>query len=137
MRSERNRYHLAVALAAAATLTACQDSTGPEPYRWAGTYATAEKFGGTTGTWRSMADIIITSDRNVVAGGRQIVNPDVDESTISWSRADGNATNANFTLMEQSSDAYFWGTTVAAGKLFQGWIQYAGQGRLDYRGLAR
>ena len=144
MRSTRNLTQLAVAIAAAATLGACAESpTGPdgepngEAYRWAATYASAEKFGGASGTWRATAAVVITSDRRVQVNGKQIVNAQVGESTISWSMADGNSTNASIQLMVESSSDYFWGDIAVAGKLFQGWIQYAGQGKLDYRGLAR
>ena len=143
MRATRNLTHLAVAMAAAATLVACTESpTGPneeqgDPYRWAGTYASAEKFGGATGTWRARAEVVITPDRRVLVNGQEIANPQLGESTISWSMADGNGTNASIQLLIESTSDYFWGDIAVAGKLFQGWIQYPGQGKLDYRGLAR
>jgi hypothetical protein len=128
-------------MAAAFTVAACSESpTSPAEeaaYMWAATYATAEKFGGASGTWSSRADLRITSDRRVYAGDTEIMNPQVGESSVSWSMADGNSTNASFQLLIESESDYFWGDVGVAGKLFQGWIQYPGQGKLDYRGLAR
>jgi hypothetical protein len=144
MRTGRNLTRLVAALAAATTLAACEDSpTGPEgeqtgePYRWAATYAAAEKFGGAAGTWRATTDVMVTADRRVMVGNTEIVNPQIGESTISWSMQDGNRTNASLQLLTESTSDYFWGNVGVAGKLFQGWIQYPGQGKLDYRGLAR
>jgi hypothetical protein len=135
---------LVIAFAAATSLGACKDSpTAPggeqvvDGYRWQATYATAEKWGGLFGVWYPKSDIVITADRRVIVGSTEIVNSLVGETTISWSMADGNSTNASLQLLAESSSNYFWGNAGAAGKLFQGWIQYPGQGKLDYRGLAR
>jgi hypothetical protein len=135
----RNIAGLAIAFAAATISGACDSLTGPdaEPYRWEGTYATAEKFGGASGIWRPTADVVITADRSIQVNGKEIVNPEIGVSSISWSMADGNATNASIQMLTESSSDYFWGDMGVAGKVFQGWIQYPGQGRLDYRGLAR
>jgi hypothetical protein len=143
MFSHRYPVRLAMLAAAAVAFSACSDSTSPErdemvePYRWTATYATAEKFGGASGRWSGRADVVVTADRRVLLGTAEIINPQVGETSISWSMADGNNTNASIQFLVESSSDYFWGEVGVAGKLFQGWIQYPGQGKLDYRGLAR
>jgi hypothetical protein len=123
----------------AAAMAACQESpTEPaDQYRWAASYEAATKWGGVNGTWRSAAMLEITADRRVLLGNNYIINPQVGESTITWSMADGNGTNASIQLLVESSSTYFWGDVGVAGKLYQGWIQHPGEGKLDYRGLAR
>ncbi len=126
-------------LLASAALGGCDKSSmGPEPepqsYAWAGTYATAQKWGGASGTWHASGNLEITADKRVLLGATEIVNPTVGDASVSWSMADGNHTNAAFELMESSTSAYFWGENGAAGMLFQGWIQNPGEGKLDYRG---
>lgn len=135
------------ALLLAATFAACAKSPfepdgeveppTTQPSRWAATYQTGTKFGGASGTWRAASDLEITADRRVLVGGRAIINPTVGESTVTWSMADGNDTNASVQLLIESTNTYFWGNAGVAGKLFQGWIQFRGEGKLDYRGLAR
>jgi hypothetical protein len=120
----------------AMTLGACESSTEPEAYTWAGVYATATKFGGATGKWNAHQNLEVTGDMRVMLGDVAIRNPTVGPSTISWAIADGNATNADLTLMTESSQSYFWSSPVS-GKLFQGRIQSPGQGYLDYRGLVQ
>jgi hypothetical protein len=143
MFSTRNLKQIAGALAAAAALVACSEPLSPageqvgDAYLWTATYATAEKFGGASGTWSTRSDVRITADRRVFSGTTEIINPLVGESSVSWLIADGNKTNASFQLLIESTNSYFWGNVGVAGKLFQGWIQYPGQGKLDYRGLAR
>jgi hypothetical protein len=124
----------------AAAMAACESPTDTETadqYRWAASYNAATKWGGVNGAWRSASTLEITADRRVLLGNNYIINPQVGESTISWSMADGNGTNASIQLLVESSSTYFWGDVGVAGKLYQGWIQYPGEGKLDYRGLAR
>jgi hypothetical protein len=109
----------------AAAMAACESPTETaDEYRWAASYNAASV-------------LEITADRRVLLGNNYIINPQVGESTITWSMADGNGTNASIQLLVESSSTYFWGDVGVAGKLYQGWIQYPGDGKLDYRGLAR
>jgi hypothetical protein len=132
MSSHPSRIGLALAIALAA---ACSDATGPAAYEFAGTYHTATKFGGAAGTWHPGPDLVITSDQVVIYGGTTINNPTFEDATVAWTRADGNTHNADFTLMTSSTSAYFWDAPVS-GKLFQGRRQSAGEGYVDFRGLA-
>ncbi len=109
--------------------------TTSSSYVWAGTYNTATKFGGVSGTWNPHLPVVITASRQVTIGGVPITNPTVTANGVSWSTADGNSENANFTFLTSSSDTYYWSSPVS-GKLFQGVIQFPGSGGLDYRGLA-
>ncbi len=141
MRATTRTAGLLSLLLTSMALTGCDKSAlGPEPqpegYTWAGVYATGQKFGGASGTWRASGNLEITADRRVMVGSTEIVNPQVSENSVSWSMADGNSTNASFELMTSSTSAYFWGDSGAAGRLFQGWIQYPREGKLDYRGHA-
>jgi hypothetical protein len=139
MRATTRTAGLLSLLLTSVALAGCDKSSmGPEPepeaYTWVGLYATGQKWGGATGTWRATGNLELTADRRVFVGATEIMNPQVGENTVSWSMADGNGTNAAFELMTSSTSTYFWGDTGAAGQLFQGWIQYPQEGKLDYRG---
>lgn len=130
------------AVALAVTLVAAcgdDDATMPETYAWAGTYAAQTRFGGCTGTWGSGRDgshtLVVTASREVVRSGTMIVNPTVGDSSISWSMADGNGTNAEIQFSAASTNECNWGTGGATGPLFEGFIQFPGEGPLDYRGV--
>ena len=115
---------------------ACSSGTEPAGYEWAGVYSAATKFGGATGIWNGHAVLEVTADRRVIQGTTEIQNPILGANTLSWTTADGNATNATVTFMSESSATYFWSAPVS-GKLFQGSIQSPGSGPLDYRGLVQ
>jgi hypothetical protein len=119
---------------------ACSDSTSPPlSYSWAGTYAAQTRFGGCQGTWGNGTQgshlLVIATGREVFRNGAQIVNPTVGDSTISWSMSDGNGSSANITFHGASTDACFWGVNGQTGPLFEGTIQFPGEGPLDYRGV--
>lgn len=119
---------------------ACSSSTSPSTtFRWAGTYAAQTRAGGCTAAWGNATQgnqvLVVTPQRVVIRDSVQIMNPTVTDSTISWSMADGNQTNASITFEAASSSTCDWGASGQTGPLFQGSIQYPGQGPLDYRGL--
>lgn len=127
-------------LIGALVVAACGDSTSPSvSYSWAGTYAAQTRFGGCAGTWGNATQgshlLVITSGREVLQNGTQIVNPTVGDSTISWSMSDGNGSSANITFHGASADACIWGVSGQTGPLFEGTIQFPGEGQLDYRGV--
>ena len=134
----RSRSLVMTFAALAFVLGACTDSTAPEPtFEWAGSYATATKFGGASGTWRGSSTLVIGNDRSVTFGSSLIVNPTVTETGVTWRMSDGNTHNANFTFTSSSSSTYFWDTVPVSGRLFQGSLQFPGEGPLDFRGLAQ
>ncbi len=114
---------------------------GPPIARWAGTYTGQSRFGATSGTWGNGGTyrLVVTSAGEVTLGGKPLENAMYDDhtSTLSWSRADGNSTNAEVMFRQgYSSDFYFRDLENAtAGRNFTGYIQRAGEGRLDYRGV--
>lgn len=119
---------------------ACGSSTEPSPvFAWAGTYEAQTRFGGCLGTWGSGTQgshlLVITSAGEVTQNGTKIIAPTVGDSTISWSISDGNGSNADITFHHGSEDACTWGFAGQLGALFDGTIQFAGEGPLDYRGL--
>lgn len=131
----RSRFLAATVAALAVGLGACSESTAPvETFEWAGSYDTATKFGGVNGTWRAGATLTLGNDRSVTLSGTVIVNPTVTETGISWTMGDGNGTNANFTFARSSTSTYFWDTVPVNGRLFQGSLQFPGEGPLDFRG---
>lgn len=134
MSTHLTRIGLMAAIALSAT--ACDGATAPGTYEWAGVYATATKFGGAAGTWNPAPDLVITNDQVIIYNGATINNPTIAGASIAWTRADGNTHNADFTLMTASSSTYFWDAPVS-GKLFQGRRQSAGDGYVDFRGLAQ
>lgn len=113
-------------------LIGCSDTTAPHP--WAGTYSTATKWGGASGTWNAFGDLILASSTDIQLNGVQIVNPTFQADTLSWTMADGNAGNAKITFKTSSSDTYYWDTAVQ-GKLFEGAYQFPGEGWSDFRGI--
>ncbi|MCC7132111.1 MAG: hypothetical protein IT352_05670 [Gemmatimonadales bacterium] len=125
-----------IALTAAVSLAACGEAGPSEPpYEWAGTYVTATKFGGNSGTWRPAAILVIGADRSVTYGDEPVKNPSVVGNQISWSLSDGNRYNADLTLMTASDNNYFWEGARKTGKLFQGRRQTPGEGYVDFRGV--
>ncbi len=129
--------NIAIIFGLVAGLSACDGvgPTGETGFEWMGTYDTAEKFGGVNGTWQSNSTLTISATREVAYRGTAILNPTVTDAGIEWSMEDGNSTNATFSFRMGSTDDYFFDSPVS-GRVFQGGIQYAGQGFLDFRGLA-
>jgi hypothetical protein len=104
---------------------------------FAGEYICAVKWGGDTGTWREGTEHLIISEQGEVQFRSRfpatvIQNLKVDGNTLSWS-AEDNETAAEFTFKEGSEDRYFW-EDGQSGKLFEGWLQYPNEGRIDFRG---
>ncbi len=61
-----------------------------------------------------------------------IQNLTVQGQTLSWS-FDNNETAASINFKETSEDSYFWEENQT-GKLFEGWLNYPNEGRIDFRG---
>jgi hypothetical protein len=61
-----------------------------------------------------------------------IQNLTVEGQTLSWS-FDDNQTAASITFKENSENNYFW-SEHQTGKLFEGWLNYPNEGRIDFRG---
>lgn len=127
------------AVALLAVLAACSssDSDTTPAYPWAGTYGAEHRWGGASGTWYSDQDVVITEAGEVFRGTVAIVNPTFGTNALSWATADGNATNADLAFADASTSAYYWGAGGHTGRLFEGRIQYPGEGYLDYRGVLR
>ncbi len=130
--------NIAIVCGLVAGLSACDGAgpTGATEFEWAGTYNTAEKFGGATGIWQATSTLTISATREVTYRGTLILTPTVTDTGISWSRADGNSTNADFLFQMGSTNDFYFDPSVS-GRVFQGRIQYAQQGFLDFRGLAQ
>lgn len=105
--------------------------------QWAGDYTSNVRWGGANGTWRNAPGLIVTTDGTVIYGGRTIENPTIDGDRLSWSRADGNAYNAEITFHSDHSSDFFWRDSGGSitGKVFTGSRQSAGEGPLDFRGM--
>lgn len=135
-RSMRTVRRLSVAAAAALAVTlgaACDgDATGPASYAWAGTYAAAI---GCTANFGSASDLRVTADRDVFVGTTMIVNPTVEESSISWRIADGNAHNANIAFSQAPPSERCFTPDMTTGPVFAGTVQFPQQGPLSYHGV--
>ncbi len=128
-----HKLNMLAATAGLLLLIGCSDEpTAPHP--WAGTYATATKFGGVGGTWSAFGDLVLASSTDLQLYGVQIVNPTWQADTLSWTMADGNAGNAKIAFKTSSSDTYYWDAAVQ-GKLFEGAYQKPGEGWVDFRGV--
>ncbi len=124
--------------AIAVLLAGCGDdeTTAPEN-PWTGTYTSATKFGGATGTWVAFQDMEVTPTGEVVLGGVTIKNPTFTGNSLSWAIADGNAGDANVTFKTSSESSYYWENPPVGGKLFEGSYQNPGEGPLDFRGIVQ
>lgn len=128
-------------------LTACgSDPVAPEPEtppiaRWAGSYTGQSRFGAANGTWGNGGTyrLVVSSAGQVTISGALLQNADYDHNTsmLSWRRADGNATNGEVTFRESYTSDFFFRdlANATAGRNFTGFIQQAGDGPLDYRGV--
>ena len=106
---------------------------------YAGEYACAVKWGGETGTWQreSEPEHLLFSGQGEVQfrsrfGLAGIQSLTVEGQTLSWS-FDNNQTAASITFKENSQDSSFWSENQT-GKLFEGWLNYPNEGRIDFRG---
>jgi hypothetical protein len=136
-RSRRAIRRLSVAATAALAVTlgaACGDDdvTGPADYVWAGTYASAI---GCTANFGSASDLRVTADRDVFVGNTMIVDPTVEESSISWQIADGNPHNADIVFSQAPPSERCFSPDITTGPVFAGTIQFPKQGSLSYHGV--
>ncbi|MBD2215136.1 SUMF1/EgtB/PvdO family nonheme iron enzyme [Nostoc linckia FACHB-104] len=106
---------------------------------YAGEYACAVKWGGANGTWQQESEpehLLISSQGEVQFHSRfgleVIQNLQVEGQTLSWS-FDDNQTAASITFKVNSENSYFW-ESEQTGKLFEGWLNYLNEGRIDFRG---
>ena len=105
--------------------------------QFAGNYICAVKWGGETGTWNEGLENLLISPQGEVqlrsrSGLAVIENLTIAKETISWS-FDDNQTAASIIFKEDSQDTYFW-SEHQTGKLFQGWLNYPNEGKIDFRG---
>jgi formylglycine-generating enzyme required for sulfatase activity len=104
---------------------------------FAGDYICAVKWGGESGTWHEGTEKLLLSREGEVRftsrfGTTTISNWELTENTLSWTSQD-NQTAASFTFKNDSEHRYFW-DDKQTGKLFEGWLQYPNEGRIDFRG---
>jgi formylglycine-generating enzyme required for sulfatase activity len=105
--------------------------------QFAGEYICAVKWGGETGTWNEGLENLLISLQGEVqlrsrSGLAVIENLTIAKETISWS-FDDNESAASITFKINSEDNYFW-EQHQTGKLFEGWLEYPNEGRIDFRG---
>ncbi len=107
--------------------------------KFAGEYICAVKWGGESGTWSKELDVehlFISSTGEVQLRSRfglaVIQNLNVEGETLSWNFKD-NETAASITFKENSEDSYFW-EPYQEGQLFEGWLNYPHEGKIDFRG---
>ncbi len=138
-----------VCVLAAALLVACgSDPVTPEPAapdiaRWAGSYTGQSRFGATAGRWGNGGSypLVITDRGDVTVSGVPLLEATYDDATatLSWTRSGGNATNGEVTFRASHTSDFFFRDlpNAMAGQSLSGYIQRAGEGRLDYRGVLR
>lgn len=113
------------------------DNNHPLFQLFAGEYTCAVKWGGETGTWHEGTELLSISPQGKVKfrsrlGLAVIENLQTEEQKLSWS-FDNNRTAASITFQENSENSYFW-SGYQTGKLFEGWLNYPNEGRIDFRG---
>ncbi|MCC5659177.1 SUMF1/EgtB/PvdO family nonheme iron enzyme [Nostoc sp. XA010] len=106
-------------------------------FEYAGEYTCAVKWGGESGTWHEDTEQLFISPQGKVQFRSRfalsvIQNFKVEGLTLSWS-FDENQTAASITFKENSENSYFW-ESKQTGKLFEGWLNYPNEGRIDFRG---
>ncbi|MBD2613864.1 formylglycine-generating enzyme family protein [Nostoc punctiforme FACHB-252] len=106
-------------------------------FEYAGEYFCAVKWGGESGTWHEGTEHLLITPQGEVQftsrfGLAAIQNLKIEGQTLSWS-FDDNQTAASITFKVNSEDSYFW-EEDQTGKLFQGWLHYPNEGRIDFRG---
>ncbi|BAY21533.1 hypothetical protein NIES2100_12880 [Calothrix sp. NIES-2100] len=113
------------------------DNNQPIFQLYAGEYTCAVKWGGETGTWHEGLELLSISTQGKVKfrsrfGFAVIENVQIEGQQLSWS-FEHNRTAASFTFKEDSENSYFW-SGHQTGKLFEGWLNYPNEGRIDFRG---
>jgi formylglycine-generating enzyme required for sulfatase activity len=106
-------------------------------FEYAGEYICAVKWGGETGIWHEGTEHLLISPQGEVQfrsrfGLAVIQNLKVAGQILSWSFGD-NQTAASITFKVNSENSYFW-ENKQTGKLFEGWLNYPNEGRIDFRG---
>lgn len=104
---------------------------------FAGEYICAVKWGGEYGNWNEGLELLSISRQGKVKfrsrfGITVLENVQIVGKEISWS-FDDNRTAASITFTEDSDNSYFW-ERYQTGNLFEGWLNYPNEGRLDFRG---
>jgi hypothetical protein len=107
---------------------------GDDGYPWAGVYQAETRAGGASGAWVAAGALEITEDARVFVDGTEMRNTNVGESVI-WTIKGGNPHSGAVVFQDGSAGNGIWGLDGQEGVLFQGWFQYAGEERRDYRGL--
>lgn len=78
------------------------------------------RWGGNNGKWERISDMTLTSLGYVYWGKTALLNVNVhDDQSFSWTREGGNSTNGRVWIKESQ---------------LSGWVQYPGEGKLDFRG---
>jgi hypothetical protein len=116
----------------------CGDSISePEDtgYPWAGVYEAATRAGDASAPWVAAEHLEITREGRVFVGGIEMQNINLGENTVIWTVRGGNPHSAAVALQDGSPANGIWGPGGAEGVLFQGWIEYPGEERRNYRGL--
>jgi hypothetical protein len=132
-----NRLKTWLAILAVLQVVACDnDATAPEDdrYPWAGVYHAETRAGGASGPWVAAGSLQITKDGRVFVGGEEMQNANVGESVV-WTMKGGNPHSGAAVFQDGSTGNGIWGLDGQKGVLFQGWFQYPGEDRWDYRGL--
>jgi len=104
---------------------------------FAGEYICAVKWGGETGIWHEGTEHLLISPKGEAQfrsrfGLAIIQNLTVQGQMLSWS-FDDHQTAASINFKEDSENSYFWEANQT-GKLFEGWLNYPNEGRIDFRG---
>lgn len=104
-------------------------------HRFAGEYICAVKWG--YDDWHERLEFLSISPQGKVKfrsrlGLTVIENLQMEGQKLSWS-FDDNRTAASITFTEDSENSYFW-ERYQEGKLFEGWLNYPNEGRIDFRG---
>ena len=137
------RVLLVVALFACGADPVAPTAEAPAVARWSGSYTGQSRFGGTNGVWGNGGTypLVVHASGEVSVNGVTLIAASFNDitSTLRWSRLDGNATNGEVVFRSaQQSDFFFRDLPNATvGQNMTGWIQRAGEGRLDYRGVLR
>ncbi len=107
--------------------------------QYAGEYTCAVKWGGKAGIWQKESEpehLFISPQGEVKFRSRfglaVIKNLKFEAQTLSWN-SDSNQTAAGINFKLNSENSYFWEDSHK-GKLFEGWLQYPKEGRIDFRG---
>ncbi|MES2689757.1 MAG: phosphodiester glycosidase family protein [Bacteroidota bacterium] len=98
---------------------------------WAGTYSPAVKWGGGSGTWNPISNLVITDTATVYLNNEQIPNPVFSPGKLSWQWAGHSQASINF--QQGCNQSYFF-NPATQGNCFTGWFQSGSDGAVDFRG---